>query len=96
MTKRVTWQREAVRDALTTSEGFVSAQSLYGALRESGSPIGLATVYRALSDLAVEGEAVGKTIAGAHSRDPRRGEAGRGPQEDRPGEGGVARPPSPE
>ena len=57
MTKRVTWQREAVRGALSSSDGFVSAQSLYSALRESGSPIGLATVYRALSDLAGEGEA---------------------------------------
>ena len=57
MVKRVTWQREAVRDALSTSEGFVSAQALHSGLRESGSPIGLATVYRALADLAVEGEA---------------------------------------
>jgi Fur family ferric uptake transcriptional regulator len=57
MVKRVTWQREAVRDALSTSEGFVSAQALHSGLRETGSPIGLATVYRALADLAVEGEA---------------------------------------
>ncbi|NEM91794.1 Fur family transcriptional regulator [Galbitalea soli] len=55
--KRNTWQREAVRDALTSSEGFVSAQALHTALREAGSPIGLATVYRALADLAVEGDA---------------------------------------
>jgi Fur family ferric uptake transcriptional regulator len=55
--KRNTWQREAVREALSTSEGFVSAQGLHSVLRESGSPIGLATVYRALSDLAVEGDA---------------------------------------
>jgi Fur family ferric uptake transcriptional regulator len=55
--KRNTWQREAVREALGQSEGFVSAQGLHSALRHSGSPIGLATVYRALSDLAVEGEA---------------------------------------
>lgn len=55
--KRNTWQREAVRDALTTSEGFTSAQSLHSQLRASGSPIGLATVYRALADLATEGEA---------------------------------------
>lgn len=55
--KRNTWQREAVRDALTTSEGFVSAQALHTALRETGSSIGLATVYRALADLATEGEA---------------------------------------
>src|SRR6201995_900590 len=57
MTKRVTWQREAVREALSSSEGFVRAQALHGSLRDAGSPIGLATVYRALSDLAVEGEA---------------------------------------
>ena len=55
--KRNTWQREAVREALGTSEGFVSAQALHTALRETGSSIGLATVYRALADLATEGEA---------------------------------------
>ena len=56
-TKRNTWQREAVRTALTGSEGFVIAQSLHSSLRDEGSPIGLATVYRALNDLATEGEA---------------------------------------
>lgn len=55
--KRQTWQREAVREALGSSEGFVSAQSLHSALRSEGSSIGLATVYRALNDLAEEGEA---------------------------------------
>lgn len=55
--KRNTWQREAVRSALSKSEGFVSAQSLHSHLRDQGSSIGLATVYRALSDLASEGEA---------------------------------------
>jgi Fur family transcriptional regulator, ferric uptake regulator len=55
--KRNTWQREAVREALGTSEGFVSAQALHSSLHAAGSPIGLATVYRALSDLATEGEA---------------------------------------
>jgi len=55
--KRNTWQREAVREALGTSEGFVSAQALHSALRAAGSSIGLATVYRALADLATEGEA---------------------------------------
>ncbi|KQQ28897.1 MULTISPECIES: Fur family transcriptional regulator [unclassified Frondihabitans] len=55
--KRNTWQREAVREALSTSAGFVSAQALHSTLRESGSPIGLATVYRALSSLESEGEA---------------------------------------
>ena len=55
--KRNTWQREAVREALGESEGFVSAQSLHSSLHATGSPIGLATVYRALADLATEGEA---------------------------------------
>lgn len=55
--KRNTWQREAVRDALTTCEGFVSAQALHSSLKDAGTPIGLATVYRALADLATEGEA---------------------------------------
>jgi len=57
MTKRNTWQREAVRKALTAREGFVSAQGLHSDLREADSPIGLATVYRALADLANVGEA---------------------------------------
>jgi len=55
--KRNTWQREAVREALGTTEGFVSAQALHSAMREHGSEVGLATVYRALADLAGEGQA---------------------------------------
>jgi len=55
--KRNTRQRDAVRTALAESEQFVSAQSLHAALRGGGSSIGLATVYRALTDLADEGEA---------------------------------------
>jgi len=55
--KRNTWQREAVRTALSESPAFVSAQALHSSLREGGSTIGLATVYRALTDLSDEGEA---------------------------------------
>ncbi|MHB1171300.1 MAG: Fur family transcriptional regulator [Lacisediminihabitans sp.] len=55
--KRNTWQRKAVRGALGSNDGFVSAQRLHSTLRESGLSIGLATVYRALADLAVAGEA---------------------------------------
>ncbi len=55
--KRRTWQRTAVQEALTGREDFVSAQALHSQLRADGSPIGLATVYRALADLAEEGEA---------------------------------------
>lgn len=57
MAKRNTWQRERVREALGDSAGFVSAQGLHQVLREEGTGIGLATVYRALADLAAEGEA---------------------------------------
>jgi Fur family ferric uptake transcriptional regulator len=55
--KRNTWQREAVREALGETPGFVSAQTLHQAMREQGSEVGLATVYRALADLATEGDA---------------------------------------
>ncbi len=55
--KRNTWQREAVRSALADSEAFTSAQALYSTMRDAGSPIGLATIYRALADLALDGEA---------------------------------------
>ena len=55
--KRNTWQRAAVRDALGARDDFVSAQRLHRDMRSTGSPIGLATVYRALADLAEVGEA---------------------------------------
>ncbi len=54
--ERRTWQRTAVREALGRSDGFVSAQSLHAAMRTGERPIGLATVYRALADLASEGQ----------------------------------------
>ena len=55
--KRNTWQKDAVRHALGETLGFVSAQQLHLVLRNHGSTIGLATVYRALADLAVAGDA---------------------------------------
>lgn len=57
MTKRNTWQKEAVKHALGEATGFVSAQDLHQVLRNHGSTIGLATVYRALADLAQQGDA---------------------------------------
>jgi len=45
-----------VREALGLTDGFVSAQALHASLRTGDRPIGLATVYRALADLAAEGE----------------------------------------
>lgn len=55
--KRNTWQKDAVRHALNESTGFVSAQQLHHVLASHGSSIGLATVYRALADLAANNEA---------------------------------------
>jgi Fur family ferric uptake transcriptional regulator len=55
--KRNTWQREAVVTALGATDGFVSAQNLFAGMRDQGSTISLATVYRALTDLVGEGQA---------------------------------------
>lgn len=55
--RRTTKQREAVREALASSEEFVSAQALHQSMRQAGSTVGLATVYRALAALAEDGEA---------------------------------------
>lgn len=55
--KRNTWQKDAVRHALGEAIGFVSAQQLHQVLRNHGSTIGLATVYRALTDLTALGDA---------------------------------------
>lgn len=55
--QRNTWQRDAVRSALNDTHGFVSAQQLHETLQESGSPVGLATVYRTLKRLEEAGEA---------------------------------------
>lgn len=55
--KRNTWQRATVKSTLDAQNAFVSAQQLHAILREDGTGIGLATVYRALGDLAAGGEA---------------------------------------
>ena len=55
--RRNTWQKDAVKHALGEAIGFVSAQQLHLVLRNQGSTIGLATVYRALADLATAGDA---------------------------------------
>ncbi|GAB3593977.1 Fur family transcriptional regulator [Angustibacter peucedani] len=55
--RRSTKQRDAVASYLDDGPTFLSAQQIYAGLREQGSTIGLATVYRALQGL-VEDEAV--------------------------------------
>lgn len=53
--RRKTWQKDAVLQALATSKGFVSAQQLHKQLTEIGTVIGLATVYRTLNGLVTDG-----------------------------------------
>ena len=55
-TRRQTSQRASILQVLAGTDEFVSAQELHGALRANGSGIGLATVYRALSDMAAVGD----------------------------------------
>ena len=55
--RRTGRQRDAVAAFLEGENTFRSAQSIHGQLREQGSSIGLATVYRALQGL-VEDEQV--------------------------------------
>ena len=55
--KRNTWQKDAVLHALSEAQGFVSAQDLHLTLRQHGSTIGLATVYRVLNNLVAESKA---------------------------------------
>ena len=53
--RRQTRQRTAVLELLDRLEGFRTAQDLHALLRDSGDPVGLATVYRALQALQDDG-----------------------------------------
>ncbi|MEV8596965.1 Fur family transcriptional regulator [Streptomyces sp. NPDC052012] len=55
MTSRITRQRAAVLEELADCQDFVSAQELHARLTESGTRIGLTTVYRTLRGLAAAG-----------------------------------------
>jgi Fur family ferric uptake transcriptional regulator len=54
--RRTGRQREAVAAFLEGENTFRSAQSIHGQLREQGSSIGLATVYRALQGLVEDSQ----------------------------------------
>ena len=54
--RRNTTQRAAITHVLAGTDEFLSAQDLHGALRAGGSTIGLATVYRALQEMAGGGD----------------------------------------
>lgn len=53
---RTTRQRTAVQQSLGRMEGFRSAQEIHEDIRATGDSAGLTTVYRALQQLAAQGE----------------------------------------
>jgi Fur family transcriptional regulator, ferric uptake regulator len=55
--RRDTRQKREVREALLSSDDFISAQDLHAQLRANGSRIGLATVYRNLNEMVRNDEA---------------------------------------
>ena len=50
-TQRLTKQRKAITQALTSQENFRSAQEIHALLTVNGETIGLSTVYRNLTDM---------------------------------------------
>lgn len=52
--RKLTRQQRAVLTALSASDEFVSAQDLHARLRQQGTAVGLATVYRTLAGLAAD------------------------------------------
>jgi Fur family ferric uptake transcriptional regulator len=54
--ERSTRQKRALAAALEASDGFRSAQELFGELRARGENVGLTTVYNQLRSLAETGE----------------------------------------
>ncbi len=53
---RVTRQGEMVVEALAQTDAFSSAQDLYAQMKNDGTPVGLATIYRHLQVLANRGQ----------------------------------------
>jgi Fur family ferric uptake transcriptional regulator len=53
--RRPTRQQAAVADLLGRSDDFLSAQAVHARLRDTGEPVGLATVYRTLQAMAEAG-----------------------------------------
>jgi Fur family ferric uptake transcriptional regulator len=50
-TQRLTKQRKAITEALTSQENFRSAQEIHSLLNSNGETIGLSTVYRNLTEM---------------------------------------------
>lgn len=67
MATRRTRNQEHILKTLQNQEQAISAQDLHGALRQGGSRIGLATVYRALEALKLEGTVQVRTLSNGES-----------------------------
>lgn len=65
--KRTTWQKQAVREMLSSQENFLSAQELHQKLLSQGQKVGLTTVYRALTELVGSNEADALTAEGSET-----------------------------
>ena len=50
-TQRLTKQRKAITEALSSQENFRSAQEIHALLTVNGDAIGLSTVYRNLTEM---------------------------------------------
>ena len=55
--RRSTQQRAVIETALAELNTFVSAQEFHAILRDKGTAVGIATIYRGLQDLVATGNA---------------------------------------
>ncbi|MEO0395556.1 MAG: Fur family transcriptional regulator [Cyanobacteria bacterium P01_A01_bin.137] len=67
MATRLTRNQERILQALQGLEQAISAQDLHSDLRQTGSRIGLATVYRALEALKLDGTVQVRTLSNGES-----------------------------
>lgn len=67
MATRRNRNQERILDALANQPQAISAQDLHQSLRQGGSRIGLATVYRALEALKIEGQVQVRTLPNGES-----------------------------
>ena len=67
MAIRRTRNQERILQALQGLEQAISAQDLHSSLRQTGSRIGLATVYRALEALKLDGTVQVRTLSNGES-----------------------------
>jgi len=67
MATRRTRNQERTLQCLKTLNQEISAQDLYSELRDRNQPMGLATVYRALEALKLQGTIQSRTLASGES-----------------------------